>query len=111
MADPPRHRGARPGALARQSPTRGRGPIGARPTDGRGSDGQFVQGDRHPLAGLAGGRGVRMTVTYRDATPADAPALRELFAESFVETFGHLYRPQDLNEFLDGNSNAKWDAN
>ena len=52
-----------------------------------------------------------MTVTYRDATPADAPALRELFAESFVETFGHLYRPQDLNEFLDGNSNAKWDAN
>ena len=52
-----------------------------------------------------------MTVTYRDATPADAPALRELFAESFVETFGHLYRPEDLNEFLDENSNAKWDAN
>lgn len=51
-----------------------------------------------------------MTVTYRDATPADAPTLRELFAESFVETFGHLYLPQDLNEFLDGNSNAKWDA-
>ncbi|MFL6763764.1 MAG: GNAT family N-acetyltransferase [Sphingomicrobium sp.] len=52
-----------------------------------------------------------MTISYRDATQADAPALRELFAESFVETFGHLYRPEDLNEFLDGNSNAKWDAN
>lgn len=52
-----------------------------------------------------------MTVTYRDAKPSDAPALRALFAESFIETFGHLYRPQDLNEFLDGNSEAKWNAN
>ena len=49
-----------------------------------------------------------MTVAYRDATAADAAALRELFAESFVETFGHLYRPADLQEFLDGNSLAKW---
>ena len=52
-----------------------------------------------------------MTVTYRDATAADAPALRALFAESFVETFGHLYRPSDLKEFLAGNSDAKWQAN
>ena len=37
-----------------------------------------------------------MSVTYRDATPADAAALRELFADSFVATFGHLYRPADL---------------
>lgn len=49
-----------------------------------------------------------MTVTYREATLADAPALRELFAESFVETFGHLYRPADLDEFLETNSEAKW---
>lgn len=52
-----------------------------------------------------------MTITYRDATPGDAAALRALFAESFVETFGHLYRPEDLQEFLRGNSLAKWEAN
>src|SRR3982751_5426533 len=52
-----------------------------------------------------------MIATYRDAQLGDAPALRALFAESFVETFGHLYRPADLNEFLDGNSEAKWQAN
>ena len=49
-----------------------------------------------------------MTITYRDATASDAAGLRELFAESFVETFGHLYRPPDLQEFLDSNSLAKW---
>lgn len=52
-----------------------------------------------------------MTVTYRDANSADAPALRALFAESFVETFGHLYRPADLQEFLETNSMAKWERN
>jgi len=52
-----------------------------------------------------------MTITYRDATLADAPALRELFAQSFVETFGHLYRPADLDEFFESNSEAKWQAN
>lgn len=52
-----------------------------------------------------------MKINYRDAEPADAEPLRELFAQSFVETFGHLYRPSDLQQFLDGNSRAKWDAN
>jgi ribosomal protein S18 acetylase RimI-like enzyme len=52
-----------------------------------------------------------MTITYRDAESGDAAALRELFAESFVETFGHLYRPADLAEFLDGNSFDKWQTN
>ena len=52
-----------------------------------------------------------MTVIYRDANAADAAALMELFAESFVETFGHLYRKQDLDAFLEGNSLAKWQAN
>lgn len=60
---------------------------------------------------MADTRGVRMSVTYRDAQPGDAAALRELFADSFVETFGHLYRPEDLQEFLDANSMAKWQAN
>ena len=52
-----------------------------------------------------------MNVSYRDATLADAGALRQLFAETFVETFGHLYRPDDLREFLGGNSQEKWEAN
>ena len=52
-----------------------------------------------------------MTIAYRDALPGDGAGLRDLFAESFVETFGHLYRPADLQEFLDGNSLTKWQAN
>jgi len=52
-----------------------------------------------------------MTVTYREAKLGDAAALRELFADSFVDTFGHLYPPADLQEFLDSNSEAKWRAN
>ena len=52
-----------------------------------------------------------MSINYRDAGTADAAALRELFAESFVDTFGHLYRPEDLNDFLDSNSLEKWLAN
>lgn len=52
-----------------------------------------------------------MSVNYRPADLQDAAELRELFAESFVETFGHLYRPADLKEFLDTNSEAKWHAN
>ena len=52
-----------------------------------------------------------MNVAYRRANPADAAALRSLFADSFVATFGHLYRPEDLQDFLDGNSEAKWETN
>ena len=52
-----------------------------------------------------------MIVTYRDAELGDAAALKELFAESFVETFGHLYPASDLQEFLDSNSDSKWLSN
>jgi ribosomal protein S18 acetylase RimI-like enzyme len=52
-----------------------------------------------------------VTISYRDARPADGPALKALFAESFVETFGHLYRPSDLEEFLATNADSKWQAN
>lgn len=41
-----------------------------------------------------------MTLTLRPATPADAPALARLGADSFVAKFGHLYRPEDLAGFL-----------
>ncbi len=42
-----------------------------------------------------------MTFAIRRATPDDAPALAELGAATFVETFGHLYAPEDLRAFLD----------
>jgi len=39
-------------------------------------------------------------ITIRRASAADAPALAVLAAETFTETFGHLYRPEDLATFL-----------
>ena len=43
-----------------------------------------------------------MTVSYRDAAPGDAPQIAEVFASSFTDAFAHLYRPEDLAEFLSG---------
>jgi ribosomal protein S18 acetylase RimI-like enzyme len=40
-------------------------------------------------------------IRYRDATIEDAALIARLFEEGFVETFGHLYTPQDLRAFLD----------
>src|SRR5687768_16915132 len=37
----------------------------------------------------------------RLATPADLDALVELGRITFAETFGHLYDPEDLADFLD----------
>lgn len=37
---------------------------------------------------------------YRDAVPADLPAIDALFRASFTATFGHLYAPADLAKFL-----------
>ena len=39
-------------------------------------------------------------IAYRDVTAADAAALADLHRRSFIETFGHLYRPEDLEAFL-----------
>lgn len=41
------------------------------------------------------------TPAFRRAIPADAVALAGLARETFVETFGHLYRPEDLAAFLE----------
>jgi len=49
-------------------------------------------------------------ITYRDATPADAAALATLGADSFCETFGHLYAPADLALFLENHTAATWGA-
>ena len=37
---------------------------------------------------------------YRDATPPDLRAIDRVFRQSFRDTFAHLYRPEDLAEFL-----------
>lgn len=42
-----------------------------------------------------------MAFTIRNAGAADAPLLAQLARDSFVETFGHLYPPGDLNAFLE----------
>jgi GNAT superfamily N-acetyltransferase len=39
-------------------------------------------------------------IEYRDARPEDGAALAKMAADSFVETFGHLYRQEDLAAFL-----------
>jgi diamine N-acetyltransferase len=41
-----------------------------------------------------------MTITYRIPTQADVPALAALGAETFMDTFGHLYSEADSSAFL-----------
>jgi len=41
-----------------------------------------------------------MSFAIRRATPADADALSAVGARTFVDTFGHLYPPEDLQAFL-----------
>ncbi len=40
-------------------------------------------------------------ITYRDARPDDAEALSAMAQQSFIETFGPLYAPADLDAFLE----------
>ena len=49
-----------------------------------------------------------MTIVFRNAAPSDAEALAELGRQSFVETFGHLYTPEDLTAFLANHSTESW---
>ncbi len=49
-----------------------------------------------------------MTISYRDGTAADAALVERLFRESFVDTFAHLYRPEDLAAFLGKFTVAAW---
>jgi GNAT superfamily N-acetyltransferase len=49
-----------------------------------------------------------MAVTLRPAHKNDALALAQLGAESFTETFGHLYQPHDLALFLQNHSEGSW---
>lgn len=49
-----------------------------------------------------------MSVTYRIATPGDAATLAELGTATFIDTFGHLYQPDDLAIFLQNHSLVNW---
>jgi ribosomal protein S18 acetylase RimI-like enzyme len=46
--------------------------------------------------------------TYRNATAADAALMSRLGPETFVETFGNLYSPENLAAFLRNHSEANW---
>ncbi len=41
-----------------------------------------------------------MNLHYRRATDADIPIIARLGADTFIDTFGHLYSTEDLNSFL-----------
>ncbi len=49
-----------------------------------------------------------MSVTYRDATVADAAALAVIGARTFVATFGHLYSAANLAIFLEHHTPERW---
>jgi ribosomal protein S18 acetylase RimI-like enzyme len=51
-----------------------------------------------------------MTITYRDAVAGDAAAIDGIFDASFCDTFGHMYRPEDLAAFLSSFSIADWET-
>lgn len=45
---------------------------------------------------------------WRDAGPEDAAALGAIGRQSFVETFGHLYSPENLATFLENHAEENW---
>jgi GNAT superfamily N-acetyltransferase len=47
-------------------------------------------------------------IAYRPASPDDAAAIDAVFRNTFAETFGHLYDPDDLAAFLAGFSEEGW---
>jgi diamine N-acetyltransferase len=51
-----------------------------------------------------------MPLTLRVPTPADAPALAAAARDTFTETFGHLYAPEDLAAFLEQHTPEAWAA-
>ncbi len=47
-------------------------------------------------------------ITYRDGSPADAALMSRLGAQTFTETFGHLYTSENLAAFLVNHAEDKW---
>ncbi|MFT3726255.1 MAG: N-acetyltransferase [Terricaulis sp.] len=51
-----------------------------------------------------------MSIVYRDATADDAGAIAAFASRTFVDTFGHLYPPEDLRAFLAAKYSAEIQA-
>ena len=51
-----------------------------------------------------------MSVVLRAAGPEDAATLAALGRRTFAETFGHLYKAEDLAAFLETHNEAGWRA-
>lgn len=51
-----------------------------------------------------------MTIAYRDAGTADAATLAALGRATFIETFAHLYTPENLAAFLESHTENGWRA-
>jgi diamine N-acetyltransferase len=47
-------------------------------------------------------------IRYRDGSPADAALMSRLGAQTFTETFGYLYTPENLAAFLENHAEANW---
>ena len=47
-------------------------------------------------------------IRYRAGTAVDAALMSRIGAHTFVETFGHLYSPDNLAAFLENHSEANW---
>ncbi len=47
-------------------------------------------------------------IAYRDATPDDAELMARIGPQTFTETFGHLYSPENLAIFLEKHSVENW---
>jgi diamine N-acetyltransferase len=47
-------------------------------------------------------------IRYRAGTAVDAALMSRIGAQTFVETFGHLYSPENLAAFLESHSEANW---
>jgi len=51
-----------------------------------------------------------MTIVYRDADAGDAVVLADIGARTFTATFGHLYSPENLADFLENHRPERWSA-
>ncbi|HEU5285946.1 MAG TPA: GNAT family N-acetyltransferase [Sphingomicrobium sp.] len=49
-----------------------------------------------------------MSIAHRMASEADLPAIDRVFRTGFCDTFGHLYRSEDLDAFLSQFSPQAW---
>jgi len=51
-----------------------------------------------------------MNISYRDGRADDAATLDRIFDTTFCDTFGHLYRHEDLDSFMSSFGITDWEA-